>query len=67
MKHVHSELMADYAADAAFEHRPWEFWQFRDKGLAHRPDEWQTLSGHPNWQVNTDYRRTPEANIQGRK
>ena len=65
MKHLHSELMADYAADAAVNPRPWELWEFRDKGLANWPDEWMTLERHPSWQLNTDYRKIQRVNIQG--
>lgn len=63
-KHIHSELMADYAADAAVIAKPWELWEFRDKGLANWPDEWQTLTRNPSWQLNTDYRKIQRVNIQ---
>ena len=56
-RHIHAELMTAYAADAARDFRPWELWEFRDKGLANWPDQWQTLERHPSWQLNTDYRR----------
>jgi hypothetical protein len=56
-QHIHAELMTAYAADAARDFRPWELWEFRDKGLANYPDQWQTLERHPAWQLNTEYRR----------
>lgn len=61
MKHAHAELMAAYAADAMTTSTPWTLWEFRDKGLSHRPGEWQILSRTPSWQENTDYRRLGEA------
>ena len=55
MKHVHAELMLEYAKDAAEIKDPWTRWGFRKvKG------EWTQLTSHPKWDTKTKYKRLPK-------
>ena len=54
MKHVHAELMMQYAQDALETDKPWERWE---KSLWGNP--WRALEGNPAWGVATEYRRKP--------
>lgn len=56
-KHVHAELMAQYAQDALETDKPWERWEF--KRLI--DDFWHDCVEHPAWTINFDYRRKPES------
>jgi hypothetical protein len=55
MKHIHAELMLQYAQDAMETHEPWERWEI---GTA-KGDAWHSLSGTPTWAPNFRYRRNP--------
>lgn len=53
--HVHAELMALYARDAAETFEPWLLWQY------YAQDKWHDiLDMHPRWAVDTQYRRKPK-------
>jgi hypothetical protein len=55
-KHVRAELMMEYAKDAMETDTPWERWEFRNmKG------EWVSLSQHPAWQTDLEYRKIKES------
>lgn len=54
--HVHAELMAQYAKDAAETEAPWVYWQFFDDAYG----TWEDfVSSHPAWNPSTQYRRRP--------
>ena len=61
MKHIHAELMAEYAKDAMETDEPWLRWEFKFKGL------WITCNlVSPSWEVKTEYRRKARMiNING--
>ena len=53
-KHIHVELMAQYAIDALHSETPWEWWEYL------RPadtEEWAGLHSAPCWLESTMYRR----------
>ena len=60
MKHIHAELMMDYAIDAMETDKPWLRWECLDES------EWQTLNYCPRWTPEIKYRRKPKTiNING--
>ena len=60
-KHIHAELMLQYAQDAMETDKPWERWECcRSDGV------WDELSKHPMWTERMGYRRKPRTiNING--
>lgn len=52
MKHVHAELMAEYAKDALASDKPWESWEFFGVAM-----EWRPCTDHPKWRGGYQYRR----------
>jgi len=55
-KHVHAELMMQYALDAAETDKPWERWEFTDDSSC-----WlSSLNTHPSWYPDFNYRRKPK-------
>jgi len=54
MKHVHAELMAQYAQDAMETDTPWERWERVHCG------EWVDCLYHPGWFSGGKYRRKPQ-------
>ncbi|OWO86990.1 hypothetical protein B5C26_00805 [Photorhabdus luminescens] len=56
-KHVHAELMLQYAQDAFKTDEPWLMWEFFCRGSG---VEWIDLFCHPLWNKDCDYRRKPE-------
>jgi len=50
-KHIHAELMIEYAKDWAETPYPWERWEFCDGGA------WERLTMHPRWNSQTKFRR----------
>jgi hypothetical protein len=60
MKHIHAELMTEYAQDAMETDKPWERWECLDMS------RWVTLDYNPRWTSETQYRRkTQTINING--
>ena len=55
-KHVHAELMMQYAKDAMTTDEPWSLWEVRQKDVG----EWSDLVRHPSWYLGSEYRRKPE-------
>lgn len=55
-KHVHAELMAQYAQDALETDKPWERWEFR---FRRRPSNWRDFTNGPTWLPDIEYRRKP--------
>lgn len=55
-KHIHAEVMKQYAEDAMETTTPWERWQIASKW---NKTKWETCTGHPLWNENTLYRRRP--------
>ena len=55
MKHIHAELMMEYAKDAMETDKPWERWEFNVD------NKWESFRhGHPLWEDDTLYRRKPK-------
>lgn len=60
-RHVHAELMMEYAQDAMENERPWELWELEVGKLG-----WTTLKKTPQWHPENEYRRKPKTvNING--
>ena len=58
-KHVHAELMKQYAEDAMTTNEPWKLWEYDPcKG------GWRSLSDNPVWDVYCKYRRKEKYKIQ---
>jgi len=53
-KHVHAELMMQYAQDAAETDKPWERWESKQYG------GWEHMVAHPFWDECVVYRRKPK-------
>lgn len=64
-KHVHAELMAQYAQDALETDRPWERWQVKGPEMITHvsnprdKDGYITCECHPSWHPSHVYRRKP--------
>ena len=52
--HRHAALMMQYAQDWAETDKPWERWEFTASG-----NEFDSLSNHPSWYEEYEYRRKP--------
>ena len=62
-KHIHAELMAQYAQDAMETDAPWELWEYR---RANYNGPWDELETNPTWCEYNRYRRKPRViNING--
>ena len=55
--HVHAELMAEYAKDAAKSKEPWKDWEMTD---SFDTTSWISCTGHPGWISVLNYRRKPK-------
>ena len=52
-KHIHAELMEQYAEDATETDRPWERWEFKNE-----QQHWTPFTvSHPSWHADFQYRR----------
>ena len=54
-KHVHADLMLQYAQDAQETPEPWERWEFNSIGR-----KWSQLTNNPTWVTSIQYRRKPK-------
>lgn len=54
MKHIHAELMAEYAKDAMETDKPWERWEVLDNSGG-----WGGIDYNPVWVSSCQYRRKP--------
>ena len=52
--HKHAALMLQYAQDALETDKPWERWEFAASG-----NKFESLSNHPYWYEEYEYRRKP--------
>lgn len=57
--HVHAELMAEYAHDAAKTNKPWEYWEFKTASDRF----WCSCTNSPAWRTATSYRRKPRGGL----
>ena len=55
-KHVHAELMMQYAQYAMETPHPWERWEFYNKPT----ESWLSTTNHPEWAIDGQYRRKPK-------
>ena len=55
-KHVHAELMMQYAQDAMETSKPWGLWEWYVPAIK----SWVTMSSNPDWNTRTEYRRKPK-------
>ena len=53
MRHVHADLMAQFAQDAQETDTPWERWEIASV----TGNRWEPLKGMPNWGETIKYRR----------
>lgn len=53
-KHIHAELMMQYAEDAMKTDAPWLLWEYRTDG------KWKQCTSHPSWAKSVPFRRKPE-------
>lgn len=54
-KHIHADLMMQYAQDAQESETPWENWELlRSEGV------WLNIQGNPSWHDHYEYRRIPK-------
>ena len=61
----HRKKMLQYAQDAQVTDTPWEWWEsFRH--YAGIDCDWEDMSGHPDWDIDTRYRRKPQWKIDGK-
>ena len=54
-KHIHAELMMEYAKDAMESDTPWVNWESRCG-----TDYWHQCDLHPFWKRDREYRRKPK-------
>lgn len=54
--HVHAEIMAEYAEVAKTNPEPWKEFQY----YAQNDEYWDSLSTHPAWSTELEYRRKPK-------
>jgi hypothetical protein len=61
MKHIHAELMLQYAQDAQHTDKPFDLWQACDPQATHPHNGWwYTLKSDPAWNPAFQYRRKPQ-------
>jgi hypothetical protein len=53
-KHIHAELMAQYAQDAMESETPWTNWEY---SIGY---PWFEATKHPTWDITANYRRKPK-------
>lgn len=59
-KHIHAELMLQYAKDAMETDKPWERWEYFSKAF----NEWTGFTeGNPSWLSDYKYRRKKDTII----
>lgn len=64
-KHVHAELMMQYAQDAMETDKPWERWQSCSQ-INSSEGLWRDCISNPSWCKDYKYRRKPQTiNING--
>lgn len=54
-RHIHAELMAQYAQDAMETDKPWKRWECKE--CEFNSFMWRAVSGNPTWKENYKYRR----------
>lgn len=63
-KHVHADLMAEYAKDAQTTDKPWLLWEGRFTFPREKEyKDWTPLNKHPIWDTDTEYRRKRKTHI----
>ena len=61
MKHIHADLMLQYAQDAQETETPWERWEFNSIGrISSIGRKWSQLTSSPTWVTSIQYRRKPK-------
>ena len=56
VKHIHAEIMMQYAQDAMETDKPWEWWElFLPNGCG-----WVDCTSNPSWYDHIEYRRKPK-------
>lgn len=58
-RHIHAELIDQYAKDWKETHAPWERWESYDTSNK----RWTTFTDHPAWNRHDKYRRKPRTII----
>ena len=61
MKHIHADLMLQYAQDAQETPEPWSRWEFNSIGRINSIGrKWSQLTSSPTWVTSIQYRRKPK-------
>ena len=55
-KHIHADLMMEYAQDALETDTPWEYWEF----MVTEEGEWWGCGMNPDWHPEVLFRRKPK-------
>ena len=58
-KHIHADLMLQYAQDAMETPRPWERWQYQTESMQ-EGDVWNNCFPNPSFDGSYKYRRKPK-------
>ena len=58
-KHIHAELMMQYAQDAMETPYPWERWEYQTESMQ-EGDVWNNCFPNPSFDVRYKYRRKPK-------
>ena len=58
-KHIHAEMMMQYAQDAMETPRPWERWQYQTESMQ-EGDVWNNCFPNPSFDGDYKYRRKPK-------
>lgn len=64
--HKHANLMLQYAQDAMETDKPWERWEVRIAANVQPNAVFESMSFHPQWDTNNEYRRKPQVIRVGR-
>ena len=59
-KHIHAELMKQYAEDATIANEPWKFWEYYSNEYHY----WTILKGNPLWEKAVKYRRKQKYEVE---
>lgn len=59
-KHIHAELMAQYAQDALETDMPWSRWETFNRTF----NTWTPCVRSPEWNISSKYRRKPSPDVE---
>ena len=59
-KHIHADLMKQYAEDAMTTDEPWKFWEV----FSRYDGTWVSMDDSPAWNINVKYRRKEKYKVK---